>query len=45
MLDYERDGVAVSLGVVGADILEKLAQEFEAAGLRVGARLQRVVLP
>lgn len=38
MLDYEQDGVAVSPGVVGADMLEKLAEEFEAEGVRVGAR-------
>ncbi|WP_119272728.1 phytanoyl-CoA dioxygenase family protein [Taklimakanibacter deserti] len=38
MLDYERDGVALSPGVVGVDILEKLAEEFDEAGVRVGAR-------
>lgn len=37
-LDFERDGVAISADVVGADILQRLAEEFEAAGVRVGAR-------
>jgi hypothetical protein len=37
-LDFERDGVAVNAGVVGIDILQKLADEFEGAGVRVGAR-------
>lgn len=37
-LDFERDGVAVSEAVVGTDILRKLADEFEEAGVRIGAR-------
>lgn len=37
-LDFGRDGVAVSEGVVGSDILKRLAEEFEKAGVRVGAR-------
>lgn len=37
-LDFERDGVALSADVVGADILQRLAEEFAEAGVRVGAR-------
>jgi hypothetical protein len=37
-LDFARDGVAISDAVVGADILGKLADEFEEAGVRIGAR-------
>ena len=37
-LDFERDGVVVSAVVVGTDILQKLADEFEQEGVRVGAR-------
>lgn len=36
--DFERDGVALSENAVGADIVTKLAEEFAAAGVRVGAR-------
>jgi hypothetical protein len=38
-LDFARDGVAVRDAVAGADILRKLADEFEEAGVRIGARL------
>lgn len=37
-LDFERDGVALREDAVSADILQKLAEEFEATGVRVGAR-------
>lgn len=37
-LDFERDGVALRESAVGADILRELADEFEATGVRVGAR-------
>lgn len=37
-LDFERDGVTLREAAVAADILQNLADEFEAAGVRVGAR-------
>jgi hypothetical protein len=37
-LDFARDGVAVRDAVAGPDILRKLADEFEEAGVRIGAR-------
>lgn len=36
--DFERDGVALSENAVGADVVTKLAEEFEVAGVRIGAR-------
>lgn len=36
--DFERDGVALRENAVGADVIAKLAEEFDAAGVRVGAR-------
>ena len=37
-LDFERDGVALFDAAVGADILKGLADEFDTAGVRIGAR-------
>jgi hypothetical protein len=37
-LDFDRDGVAIHEAVVDADILRELAEEFDEAGIRVGAR-------
>lgn len=38
LFNFERDGVALSENAVGADIIAILAEEFDATGVRVGAR-------